>query len=299
MSRELLESNILKGVIVKVIGAIHLVKLDSQDIVEACPRTTAKKTRIVVGDRVKLIANDYDKGKYIIVEVLDRNSYIPRPPLANIEKLLIIIANKPAPDLELVDKLVIYCAINNIEPVIIVNKMDISEKAFLDDIKSQYFFLQVFGISAKECMGIDEIRQYISSSFCAVGGQSAVGKSSFINALIPNLNLSTQGLSQKIDRGKHTTRVNEVYIDRDIMIADTPGFSSLDLTIEYNELENFYPEFDDIRDKCRYLDCSHVTEGADCAVISAMSQGLINKDRYNRFTNLYRKLKANWESRYD
>ena len=115
-----------------------------------------------------------------------------------------------------------------------------------------------------------------------------------------NINLDTQGLSRKIDRGKHTTRVNELYIYEDIMIADTPGFSSLELLdLEYKQLPLFYPEFDEYLDKCRYLDCSHIKEGKDCVIVGAVDKGLINKSRYDRYCNLYAKLKQNWENKYD
>lgn len=256
--------------------------------------------RILVGDRVLIEPNEYDKGKYIITKVLDRKNSIPRPPLANIDKLLIVIAPRPEPDLELVDKLIIYCMNRDIEPIIIINKRDIASDVFVDEIKSEYYFLKVFTISAINNQGINDLREELSGCITALCGQSAVGKSSFLNALIPAINLSTQGLSRKIDRGKHTTRVNELYVYEDIMIADTPGFSNLDLLdIEYTELPLFYPEFDEYLDKCRYLDCSHVKEGKDCVIVNAVNNGIINKNRYDRYCNLYRKLKENWEKKYD
>lgn len=256
--------------------------------------------RILVGDKVTIEPNEYDKGKYIITRVLDRKNSIPRPPLANIDKLLIVIAPKPEPDLELVDKLIIYCMTRNIEPIIVVNKEDIAENGFLEEVLSEYYFLKVFSISALQMKGIEKLRSELAGCITALCGQSAVGKSSFLNALIPNMNLSTQGLSRKIDRGKHTTRVNELYIYEDIMIADTPGFSSLDLLdIEYIDLPLFYPEFDKYLDKCRYLDCSHIKEGKDCVIVNAVNSGLINKNRYDRYCNLYRKLKEAWEKKYD
>lgn len=263
-------------------------------------RTTAKKMRILVGDKVVIEPNEYDKGKYIISRVMDRKNSIPRPPLANIDKLLIVIAPKPEPDLELVDKLIIYCMTRDIEPIIVVNKQDIASEEFLEEIKAEYYFLKIYSISATLSVGIDELRKELGGCISALCGQSAVGKSSFLNALIPDMKLSTQGLSRKIDRGKHTTRVNELYIYNDIMIADTPGFSSLDLLdIEYTELPLFYPEFDKYLDGCRYLDCSHIKEGKDCVIVDAVEKGLINKNRYLRYCNLYRKLKEAWEKKYD
>lgn len=255
--------------------------------------------RIVVGDCVEIEPNEYDEGKYIITSLKDRKNTIPRPPIANIDRLLIVVAPKPEPDLLLVDKLLIYCALNYIEPIIVLNKADISSDEFVKSIKTQYYFCKVVVLSAVMGDGVEDLKSFLRNSFCAVCGQSAVGKSSLLNAIIPNINLETQGLSKKVDRGKHTTRVNELYVHEDIMIADTPGFSNLELDIDYRELASFYPEFDKYLGKCKYLDCSHVKEGKDCLVVTSVDSGDINKDRYNRYCDLYKKLKTLWENKYD
>lgn len=228
-----------------------------------------------------------------------RKNSIPRPPLANIDKLLIVIAPKPQPDFMLVDKLIIYCMINGIEPVVIVNKSDVADEKFINDINNQYYFLKNFVVSTINKQGIDKLVEYISNSLCAVCGQSAVGKSSLINSIIPDLDLDTQGLSRKVDRGKHTTRVNELYLYNNVMLADTPGFSNLELKLEYRELCSFYPEFDAYLGECRYLDCSHVKEGGDCRLIQEVECGNINRERYDRYCHLYKKLKDQWEKKYD
>jgi len=238
-------------------------------------------------------------GKYIITKVFPRLNFIPRPPIANIEKLLIVIASKPQPDLFLVDKLIIYALKNNIEPVIVINKIDICNNSFIEDINSQFGFLKIFALSAKDNIDIDCLKEYIKNSICAVCGQSAVGKSSLLNALIPDFNLQTQELSRKIDRGKHTTRVNELYIKDGLMIADTPGFSSLDLDISFDELDEYYPEFEPYLGKCKYTQCSHIKEGKDCAINHALFDGAINKSRYERYVELYNKLRFIWEKKYD
>ena len=279
-------------------GGIYSVLKDNE-IYECSIRTTVKKTRIVVGDYVAIEPNEYDKGKYIITKVFERKNSIPRPPLANIDKLLIVIAPKPEPDLILVDKLIIYCMINNIEPIIVINKSDIASKSLTDEIAKEYYFIKSFVVSAKSGDGVDALKDYISNKFCAVCGQSAVGKSSLLNTIIPEINLETQGLSRKIDRGKHTTRANELYLHENIMIADTPGFSNLEIDIDYKELALFYPEFDKYLGKCRYQDCSHIKEGKDCVIVGAVEKGLVNKARYERYSYLYSKLKSLWERKYD
>ena len=243
--------------------------------------------------------NEYSQGEYIITKVYSRNNSIPRPLLANIDKLLILVSPKPEPDLLLVDKLIIYCMMNNIEPVLVINKSDIAKDDFILNIQKDYCFLRTFVISAINKTGINEFIKYIKNSLSAVCGQSAVGKSSLLNAIIPNIQLDTQGLSRKVDRGKHTTRVNELYVYDNIMLADTPGFSNLELELDYKDLQSFYPEFDKFLGNCKYLNCSHVKEGKDCCIISQVNIGNISKSRYDRYCVLYNVLKEKWERKYD
>lgn len=287
------------NIVTKILGGIYTVLLDNNELVECSVRKNAKKLRIVVGDNVELEENDYDKGKYIITRVLPRKNSLIRPPLANLDKLLILIAPSPEPDLLLVDKLLIYSALNSIEPIIVLNKSDIADDNFISSIKAQYNFIDVIIVSAKNNTNINTLTSKINNRFSAVCGQSAVGKSSLLNALIPNIDLDTQGLSEKIGRGKHTTRVNEVHIFKDLRIVDTPGFSSLELDLDYRELHLFYPEFDEYLGKCKYLDCSHIKEGKDCEIVKNVENSTINKDRYLRYIDLYNKLKKEWDSKYD
>ena len=209
-----------------------------------------------------------------------------------------VVSPKPQPDLYLIDKLYIYCILNNIEPVLIINKSDIASAEFIEDIQKQYYFMKIFVVSAKDTSNILSLRDYISGHLCALCGQSAVGKSSILNVLMPHLDLATQGLSQKIDRGKHTTRVNEIFVSDDLMIADTPGFTSLELELDYRKLAEYYPEFQ-IDRNCRYLDCSHIKEGKDCEIFSEIEKGNINRNRYHRYIDLYNKLREKWEKMYD
>lgn len=290
----------LSGRIIKNISGIYYVLLGSGDVVQCSIRTSQKKIRLVVGDKVLVVANEFSEGKYIIVGHEERTSLVPRPPIANLDKLIIIISPKPEPDYLLVDKLIIYSFMNNIEPVIVINKSDMADNKFIEDTCKQYHFLKNFVISAKSGLGVDKVEEYISNSFVALAGQSAVGKSSFINALFPNKNAEVGELSSKIDRGKNTTRASEIYWQKDYMIADTAGFSSLDLDMDYMKLSKYYPEFDDYLGKCRYLDCSHIKEGKDyCVIVDAVQSDYINKDRYCRYVILYKELKEKWEKKYD
>jgi ribosome biogenesis GTPase len=183
--------------------------------------------------------------------------------------------------------------------VLIINKSDLITDDFEKSIKEEYYFMKTFFLSAINKINIEPLANYLSGCISAVCGQSAVGKSSLINALIPTLSLETGELSAKIDRGKHTTRVNELHLFKDLMIIDTPGFSSLEINIDYDELEGFYPEFNKYLGNCKYLDCSHVGEGDDCEIIKAVKCGDINKNRYDRFVELYKSCKEKWEKKYD
>ncbi len=252
-----------------------------------------------VGDLVNIEKDTYSKDKYIITSVKPRINLLPRPKIANIQKLLIVMSSVPIPDMELVDKLIIYCMMNGIEPIIVVSKSDVLDEAFISDIMAQYYFLTVFAVSSKKGIGIADICKYISGSITAVCGQSAAGKSTLINAIIPGIDLQTQDVSKKISRGKQTTRSNSLYYYKDIIIADTPGFSRLDLNIDCADLSAYYPEFDEYLGKCKYLDCAHIKEGADCAIVTAVESGKINKNRYDRYVSLYQKLKILGEKKYD
>lgn len=187
----------------------------------------------------------------------------------------------------------------NIEPILIINKSDIADENFVENIKLQYYFLKIFLVSAKTKYNLDIFVDYISGKFCALSGQSAVGKSSLINAIIPDIDLKTQELSRKIDRGKHTTRTNQLYIYDDLLIVDTPGFNSLDLNIDYRQLASYYPEFESYASDCKYLDCSHIKEGKDCGIYHAVRNNEVNQQRYERYIQLYTKLKKEWDSKYD
>lgn len=293
-----MEDNVIVSTIIKAVGGIYYVTYNGA-VLECSIRTTAKKMRLVVGDKVKVVPNEFSKDKYIIIGVEERKNAIPRPPIANLDKLFILVSPRPEPDLLLVDKLIIYAYLNDIEPIVVIGKSDIASDEFINNIKLQYYFLKIFEISALNGIGIDDVEKYISGSFVALAGQSAVGKSSFINALIPNKNLEVGGLSRKVDRGKHTTRVNEIYLNKDYMIADTTGFSSLELELDYSELAGFYPEFEPYLGECKYLDCSHIKEGKDCLIVSMVGKGKISKERYERYVGLYNVLKKKWEEKYD
>ncbi len=273
------------------------------EIVNCEPLGKIKKEKLIVGDNVQLEYNNYS-GKYIVTKIFERKNSLIRPTIANIDQLFLIISKIPKTDYLLIDKLLIYCNQNNIDPYIIVNKVDLYNIDELQAIKDQYLPCcnDVIMVNAKEGLGINNIIKYLPNKLSAFAGQSAVGKSTIINQICPELKLKTNGLSKKIERGKHTTRHSEIYItNKNIMITDTPGFSmlNLDINIDPATLSHYYPEFDKYR-QCRYADCDHTNLlDKDCAVAKAVNNGNINKLRYDRYVELYKICNERWRKKYD
>lgn len=262
-----------------------------------------KQDKILVGDNVELVKDEYAENKYIITALYPRKNELLRPAIANLDTLFIVCATSPKPDFMLLDKLIIYCNLNNIEPVLVINKSDIASESELAAFKRQYNgIVKIIVASAKQGEGVDEIKNMLINKTCAFTGQSAVGKSTLINAMCPNLNLNTNGLSSKIERGKHTTRHNELFvINQNQFIADTPGFSMLSLKgVNYNNLHQYYTEFNSFEDKCAFRGCTHISCTKDvCGVVNAVENGHISENRYSRYKKLYLELKEREEWKYD
>ena len=292
----------MKARVTKILSKDYTVTIDNHDF-SAVPRGSIKSFgKIVVGDIVEISQNTYGGG-YIIEKVYTRKNILSRPPVANLDQLVIVIALTPAPDYELVDKLLIFCTQQNIKPIIVINKCDIASADKLMSIVNAYKYCtdNIIAVSALTSENLGELRKLLKGKLSAFAGQSAVGKSTLINALLSKNIASTQGLSARTERGKHTTRHTEIYtIDNDICIADTAGFSMLELrNIKYSELCNYYPDFAST-DKCAYSGCTHINcKAKDCAVVADVEDGVIDKGRYNRYVKMYNELLDKWRNMYD
>ncbi len=233
---------------------------------------------------------------------MERKNAMIRPPVANIDQLVIVLAaSKPKPDLLLTDKLILQAEKNKAEPVICLNKTDTSLPGEEEDIRRQYGAYGFVAVSARTGLGIDDLKKVLSRTTSAFAGQSAVGKSSLLNILYGDIRMETGNLSKKVDRGKHTTRQTELlYIDEiDAFVMDTPGFSVFDaVDIEETELPGLYNEFLPFIGKCRFLSCLHLNE-PDCAVKQAVSTGEIHPARYERYIQILNMLKEKREKKYD
>ncbi len=235
-------------------------------------------------------------------EILPRKNVLVRPAVANVDQLFIVVsAAKPLVDYTLVDKLLIYALHHGISAVLGINKMDQNKKGRAQQITARYqkCGAKILLFSAETGEGMGQVRELLRGKCTCLAGQSAVGKSSLLNALFPHLNLETGGLSRKTARGRHTTRHSELlYLEElDAIVTDTPGFSILEaLDLEPEELRNYYPEF--FGKKCRFDSCLHYRE-PECVVLESVRQGAIDSGRYDGYLKLLEELFERRESRYD
>lgn len=285
----------MKGLIIKGIGGFYYVKTDN-GIIEAKGRGIFKKDGITLrtGDVVdiELMAEDDSKG--VINKIYPRKNCFIRPPIANVDLLVIVFAAKnPRPNFPVIDKFLINAQINKIEPVICINKKDlVSDDEFreISDIYNSVY--NVIGVSTKTGEGMDELLSVIKGQKTALAGPSGAGKSSIINYLHPEANMETGEVSKKTMRGKHTTRHVEIFeLKGESMLFDTPGFTSFELPdMDEGSIKEYYPEFREFDSLCKYDNCNHISE-PDCKVVKAVSEGRINKLRYEAYVSNYNEMK--------
>lgn len=260
-----------------------------------------RRNGILVGDLVEVEVS-YDR--YMIKKILPRKNSLIRPPVANIDNLVIVVSlSTPSPDLFLLDKQIVLAKFKDILPIIVINKIDLNISDItnkdLSYIKNVYGNLgfQIIEVSAKNNIGIDVLKEKLHNKISAFSGNSGVGKSSIINKIFGTNSLTFE-VAKKTNRGRHTTKHVKIYKNEDMYVLDTPGFSSYELyDIEYKELKNYYPDF--LECKCDYLDCSHVLENEKvCGVKKAINDGRIDKNRYDRYVELFKKLKDEYDRKY-
>lgn len=241
-----------------------------------------KSDGLVTGDAVE-IEND------VITKVLPRKNRLYRPNVANIDLVTIVASNPPEPDFYLFDKLISSCTIKDIKVIIVVNKLDLEDTTAKKTEENYSSAVEkIFRISAKTGEGTAGFFDFLKGKTVVFSGQSAVGKTSILNRLF-DINRQTGEVSKKTERGKQTTTVSEIIEKDGAMIIDTPGFTSFDLNLDADELPHSYPEFLPYLGKCRFTDCRHLSE-PDCAIVKAVEQGEINKNRYQRYKEIYKEL---------
>ena len=280
----------MKGLVLKGIGGFYFVETD-QGVYRAKARGLFKKDRniLMVGDEVEVqIAKNADDDSWI-TGILARKNHFNRPPIANVDKLVIVFAAaNPDPNYAVIDKMLIMAENKGIIPIVCINKADLVEESEAERISAIYANIYpTYLTKAKTGEGIDSLRNELSGSKVALAGPSGVGKSTIINAIIPEACMEVGDISEKTLRGRHTTRHVEMMKLEDGYIFDTPGFTSLDLDREISsqEVARCYPEMRSLMHKCRFNDCTHASE-PDCAIIEAVENGKISKTRYNTYLNI-------------
>jgi len=253
----------------------------------------------LVGDQVLFTPGEGEEHGWL-EEILPRRSECLRPPVANVSLLLIVVSPAPAPDLLLVDRLMVRARQQGMKLALIVNKCDLDEGLF-PELEKQYAGADcpVLAVSARQERGLEAVRALMQGEMCCFTGQSGVGKSTMINALL-GLKLETGEISQKILRGKNTTRHAELILSEGLRVLDTAGFSLLELDGQMDPvtLKDYYPEFIPHEGECRFAPCFHDREPG-CAVSQAIVAGEINHERAERYRLLLADVRQAWRDRYD
>lgn len=289
-----------EGTIVKGIGGFYYVRDAADTIIECKARGRFRKEGLApaIGDTVTV--SDHGNGFPSIDDIAPRKNLLVRPVVANIDRLLIVLsASAPEPDWLLADKLIIQAQMNAIEPVLVLNKCDEASDAVIAAFRDDYAPFRQYFVSALTGEGIEELEQCLFTGITCFAGQSAVGKSTLINRLIPGFGAKTGDLSRKTDRGRHTTRHAELIPYGNGALLDTPGFSLYDCPdAEQETLDTCYPEFKGSAGNCRFPGCMHISEPG-CAVKEMLAAGGMTNARYVRYTILAKEIEQRRKHRYD
>lgn len=284
-----------KGTIVKGIGGFYYVKTD--DFIYSCRargKFRKESTTPMVGDIAEIEVTDDAKKEGYVVDIMPRKNQLFRPLVSNIDQLLITLAaESPSPSLTLIDKLTITASSRDIPCAICINKCDLNK-----DLAEEYAKIyrlagfSVLTVSAKTGENLDDLRKLLKNKTTALAGSSGVGKSSLLNAIGEDFLLKTGQVSDKIQRGKHTTRHTELFpLSFGGFVFDTPGFGSFEIeNVTYRDLPYLFPEIKKSEGGCRFVGCSHIKE-PDCSVKEALKNGEIALSRYESYISLYEELK--------
>lgn len=270
------------GKIISINKDLYTVK--SNDSVFPCSvRGKLKNVKLTVGDNVK-----FNEETNTVEELLERKNTLIRPLISNIDKLFIVVSTKiPEFSTYLLDKFLVLSEVNNIVPVIIVTKLDLCDRNKVKEIKKVLKYYKKIGYKVFTNKDIRKIKKEMKGSVIALAGQTGAGKSTLLNKIDKNLHLKTGEVSEALGRGKHTTRLVELMEIGDSLIADTPGFSSLELDMSDELISSGFAEFGF---NCKYSSCKHIkSEG--CSVIDRVSNGSILKSRYDSYLKLIKESK--------
>ena len=282
----------IEGIITKGIGGFYYIDTN-QGVYECRARGIFRKEKItpLVGDNVKINIIDEKNKKGVLEEIEDRDTELVRPPIANVNKAIIVFAIKnPNPNLSLLDRFIALAERESLDIVIVLTKADLATDEELNKLKSIYETsgYKVIPVSNEAKINIDKVKEELKGNIVVFAGPSGVGKSTLLNNIDSKFQLQTGEVSDKIKRGKHTTRHAELLkLECGGMVADTPGFSSLTLDdIEEDELKEYFIEFDEFSDGCKFGGrCMHENEPI-CGVKEGVNEGKIAKERYESYLQL-------------
>ena len=292
----------MKGKIIRLISNQYQVLLEDGRVVDAMGRGKLRLGATpLAGDEVEV--EQYEE-KFGIEKIYERKNFLRRPPIANVDQAFIVMSCKePNFSTLLVDQLIFLISYAGIEPKILITKMDLAQEndrifEHIEDYRrSGYTVLLSHKDSTAEELA--EIAEALKGKITVLSGQSGVGKSSFLNRLAPDFHIRTQEISKSLGRGKHTTRHVELHKVADGYVADTPGFSKLDLTtMEKDSLAACLKDFEGYHGHCRFRDCQHDKE-PDCAVKSAVREGKISSVRYQHYLEALKAIEEGRKELYD
>ena len=276
----------MRGRIYKGIGGFYYVSTDNGEIIECKARGKFRKEHIIpmIGDFVEI---EVEKGKGFISEIYPRDNSLVRPPVSNIDLVVVVAATKsPDPAPFVIDKMLLNSELNGINAIVCINKSDLSDASELKTIYENAGYKTVT-VSAQTGEGLDELFEIIKGKTAAFAGVSGVGKSTILSSFM-DTKLETGSVSEKISRGRHTTRHVELFkAPGGGYVLDTPGFSSIepeDVTAE--ELSLYFPEIQAVMGQCRFRGCAHIDE-PDCAVKELLNNGGIAESRYQSYKEIY------------
>ena len=282
----------MQGLVIENISNLYKIEIENKQIYQATARGKFKKDEItpVVGDKVDIEILDKENKKAIIEEILPRKVYVKRPKLANITQIIFVVSSKdPKPDLLMLDKQLVFAEFLGIKAIIVLNKTDLDEDKQFKKIKENYEKIGylVIKTEAKNKIGTEELKQEMKNNINAFSGNSGVGKSTLVNAIFQSEITQEGEISRRNKRGKNTTTSIKLYeIDNNTYIADTPGFSTFDISeIESKDLAKYFKEFEQYIPECEFVGCTHIKE-QNCGIKKAVKDGKIEQQRYDRFCKI-------------
>ena len=293
------------GIIISNASNLYIVEdVKTNEIIKCNARGKFKEQglTLAVGDYVEYEVIDEEKNEGVIDSIKDRKNYIKRPKMANLTQIIFVVSmSKPKPDLLMLDKQLAFAELNNIKPVICLNKIDLVDEEAVNKIEKIYSEIgyKIFKTNANEKVGVDDLKDILDGNITAFSGNSGVGKSTLINDIFDGEITKSGLISEKNQRGKNTTTSTYLYkINENTYLADTPGFSTFDISeIASEDLYKYFIEFIKPSENCEFVGCTHIKE-ENCGIKEAVQDGKISNERYDRFCKIYLDLKEKENRRW-